>query len=287
MDRLRPGRRPVREPSLASRTGLVDQGTGLLWPQAWRRRACPPGFSSRGTAATARPGSCGTTVSFPRRWRGPDGGRHDHPGGGRRRRRVGADELFNSSGTADVLARSIPGTLPEAERQQVVTAYWSSVPRAAGCQPAPGRDQRRAAAAARAGRARRGGRAYRSALDHASLSVGDLPAYRRSAATAGPRTTSSCASRTPPRPPRSDRRGPLYGGGSPAPAHRHREGRLPHRRAGRRAGRRWPVRVAKSAVIDALSFSPVIQPGVTGAALLASYALAGGDLAGFIREGTQ
>ena len=52
------------------------------------------------------------------------------------------------------------------------------------------------------------------------------------------------------------------------------------------------VRVAKSAVIDALSFSPVVQPGVTGAALLASYALAGPDLAsrdlaGFIREGTQ
>jgi hypothetical protein len=47
------------------------------------------------------------------------------------------------------------------------------------------------------------------------------------------------------------------------------------------------VRVAKSAVIDALSFSPVVQPGVTGAALLAAYALTGGDLAGYIREGTQ
>ena len=68
----------------------------------------------------------------------------------------------------------------------------------------------------------------------------------------------------------------------------------PHRRAVAAGG--WTqmasVRVAKSAVIDALSFSPVVQPGVTGAALLASYALAGPclasrDLAGFIREGMQ
>jgi hypothetical protein len=68
----------------------------------------------------------------------------------------------------------------------------------------------------------------------------------------------------------------------------------PHRRAVAAGGwtRMASVRAAKSAVIDALSFSPVVQPGVTGAALLASYALAGPclasrDLAGFIREGTQ
>ena len=35
------------------------------------------------------------------------------------------------------------------------------------------------------------------------------------------------------------------------------------------------VRAAKAAVLDALSFSPVVQPGVTGAALLACYALEG------------
>ena len=44
------------------------------------------------------------------------------------------------------------------------------------------------------------------------------------------------------------------------------------------------VRAAKVAVIDALSFSPVPQPGVTGAALLAAFTLAGGDLADFIRQ---
>jgi hypothetical protein len=41
------------------------------------------------------------------------------------------------------------------------------------------------------------------------------------------------------------------------------------------------VRAAKAAVIDAMSFSPVVQPGVTGAALLAEFALAD-----FIRQST-
>ena len=42
---------------------------------------------------------------------------HDHPVAAIGVGAAGADELFNSSGTADVLARSIPGTLAEAERQ--------------------------------------------------------------------------------------------------------------------------------------------------------------------------
>ena len=55
----------------------------------------------------------------------------------------------------------------------------------------------------------------------------------------------------------------------------------PHRRAVAAGGwtRMASVRAAKAAVIDALSFSPVPQPGVTGAALLAAFALAGEDLA--------
>ena len=56
------------------------------------------------------------------------------------------------------------------------------------------------------------------------------------------------------------------------------------RRSSARTGGPWPpagwtqmasVRAAKAAVIDALSFSPVVQPGVTGAALLAAFALDG------------
>jgi hypothetical protein len=46
------------------------------------------------------------------------------------------------------------------------------------------------------------------------------------------------------------------------------------------------VRAAKAAAIDAMSFSAAPQPGVTGAALLASFALdgAGMPLAGFILD---
>ena len=49
------------------------------------------------------------------------------------------------------------------------------------------------------------------------------------------------------------------------------------------------VRAAKAAVIDAMSFSPVVQPGVTGAALLAAFALDGEGLplADFIRQSTE
>jgi len=48
------------------------------------------------------------------------------------------------------------------------------------------------------------------------------------------------------------------------------------------------VRAAKAAAIGAMSFSPVVQPGVTGAALLAAYAVGGQGLplADFIRQST-
>jgi sugar (pentulose or hexulose) kinase len=65
----------------------------------------------------------------------------------------------------------------------------------------------------------------------------------------------------------------------------------PHRRAVAAGG--WTqmasVRAAEAAVIDALSFSPVVQPGVTGAALLAAFALDGEGLplADFIRQSTK
>ena len=62
----------------------------------------------------------------------------------------------------------------------------------------------------------------------------------------------------------------------------------PHQRAVAAGG--WTqmasVRAAKAAAIDAMSFSADPQPGVTGAALLASFALDGGGmpLADFILD---
>jgi sugar (pentulose or hexulose) kinase len=280
----------VREPSLASRTGLIDQGTGQVWPQALAAAGLPAGILPEERAAGTPAGylrhegvvSCaaGAVLTVAG---------HDHPVAAVGVGAVEADELFNSSGTADVLARSIPGTLPPADRQQVVTAGWSL-----GRHVLPdtslllagvsgGLLLRRVLAALGAE-----SEPARSALDHASLSVGDLPAGL--SVSGDGRTQDDVILR-------------VGDGASPATiwtaAVRYTadQARLlltaiekvagPHRRAVAAGG--WTqmasVRGAKAAVIDALSFSPVVQPGVTGAAMLAAYALADGDIVGFIREG--
>src|SRR6185437_15287324 len=259
----------VREPSLASRTGLIDQGTGQVWPQALAAAGLPAGILPEERAGGTPAGylrhegvvSCaaGAVLTVAG---------HDHPvaavGVG-----VGPDELFNSSGTADVLARSIPGTLPPADRQQVVTAGWSL-----GRHVLPdtslllagvsgGLLLRRVLAALPAGLSVSGdGRTQ----DDVILRVGD---------GASPATIWTAAVRYT-----ADQARLLLTAIEKVAG--------PHRRAVAAGG--WTqmasVRGAKAAVIDALSFSPVVQPGVTGAAMLAAFALDGGNLAGFIREGT-
>jgi sugar (pentulose or hexulose) kinase len=285
---------PVREPSLASRTGLVDQGTGELWPDA---------LAAAGLSAQILPDerSAGVCAGYLRR----DGvvseaagavltvAGHDHPVAAIGVGAVEADELFNSSGTADVLARSIPGTLDETQRQQVVSAGWSI-----GRHVLPdtslllagvsgGLLLRRVLAAlgAESGSAR-------ATLDQASLGVGDLPAGL--SVTGDGRTQDDVVLR-------------IQDDASPAAlwtaAVRYTAAQTrfllddiekivgPHRRAVAAGG--WTqmasVRAAKAVVIDALSFSPVVQPGVTGAALLATFALDGEGLplADFIRQSTK
>ncbi len=285
---------PVREPSLASRTGLIDQGTGEVWPDA---------LAAAGLSARVLPGERPAGVRAG--YLGHDGvvsgaagavltvAGHDHPVAAIGVGAVEADELFNSSGTADVLARSIPGTLEETERQCVVSAGWSI-----GRHVLPdtslllagvsgGLLLRRVLAVlgAESGQAR-------AALDQASLSVGDLPAGL--SVTGDGRTQDDVVIR-------------LQDGASPASvwtaAVRYTAGQTrlllddiekvvgPYRRAVAAGG--WTqmasVRVAKAAVIDAMSFSPVVQPGVTGAALLAAFALDGEGLplADFIRQSTK
>ncbi len=290
---------PVCEPSLASRTGLIDQGTGQVWPQALaaaglparilpeeRAAGTPAGYLRHEGVVSCAAGAVLTVAG------------HDHPvaavGVG-----AGPDELFNSSGTADVLARSIPGTLPSAERQQVVTAGWSL-----GRHVLP--DTSLLLAGVSGGLLLRRVLAVlgaesepaRSALDHASLSVGDLPAGL--SVSGDGRTQDDVVLRV------QDNASPATIW-TAAVRYTADQARLlltaiekvvgPHQRAVAAGG--WTqmasVRGAKAAVIDALSFSPVVQPGVTGAAMLAAYALAGADptsralasrdLASFIREG--
>jgi sugar (pentulose or hexulose) kinase len=285
------GGEPVREPSLASRTGLIDQGTGEIWPDA---------LAAAGLSARIFPGERPAGVRAG--YLGHDGvasgaagavltvAGHDHPVAAIGVGAAGPDELFNSSGTADVLARSIPGTLEAAQRQRVVSAGWSI-----GRHVLPdtslvlagvsgGLLLRRVLAAlgAESGPAR-------AALDQAGLSTGDLPAGLL--VSGDGRTQDDVVIR-------------LQDGASPgsvwtaAVRYTTAQTRLllddiekvvgPHRRAVAAGG--WTqmasVRAAKAAVIDAMTFSPVIQPGVTGAALLAAFALDGEGLplADFIRQ---
>ena len=285
---------PVREPSLASRTGLVDQGTGEAWPDALEVAGLPAGILPEARPAGVRAGYLGydDVVSAAAGAVLTVAG-HDHPVAAIGVGAVEKDELFNSSGTADVLARSIPGMLDETQRQRVVSAGWSLgrhvLPETslllAGVSGGLLLRRVLAALGADSGQAR-------AVLDHASLSVSDLPAGL--AVTGDGRTQDDVVIR-------------LQDGATPAliwtAAVRYTaaQARLllddiekivgPHRRAVAAGG--WTqmasVRRAKAAVIDAMTFSPVVQPGVTGAALLAAFALDGEGLplADFIRQSTE
>lgn len=281
----------LREPSLASRTGLIDQGSGEVWPDALAAAGLPARILPDEQPAGSRAGylrhegvvSCaaGAVLTVAG---------HDHPVAAIGAGAVEADELFNSSGTADVLARSIPGTLGESQRQRVVTAGWSL-----GRHVLPstslllagvsGGLLLRRVLAALGAESEEG----RAALDHASLDVGALPAGL--SVTGDGRAQDDVVIR-------------IQDGATPASvwtaAVRYTAAQAqlllsdmekivgPHRRAVAAGGwtRMASVRAAKAAAIEAMSFSPVVQPGVTGAALVAAFALCGEGqpLSDFIRQ---
>jgi len=271
---------PVREPSLASRTGLVDQDTGAPWPAA---------LEAAGLGATVLPAErlAGQPAGHLTHHDIPESAAgailtvagHDHPVAAIGVGATGPDELFNSSGTADVLARSVPGTLSGAQRQAVVDAGWS-----VGRHVLPdtslllagvsgGLLLRRVLAALGAEE-----EPARTALDHASLNTKDLPAGL--SVTGDGRSQDDVVLR-------------IQDGATPAAiwaaAVRYTATQAshlladiekvvgPHQRAVAAGGwtRMASVRAAKAAVLGALSFSTDIQPGVTGAALLATHALEG------------
>ena len=283
----------VREPSLASRTGLIDQGSGELWPGAAavaglsarilpdERPAGSPAGQLRHDGVDSRAAGAVLTVAG-----------HDHPVAAVGAGVVDKDALFSSSGTADVLARCLPGTLAEPQRQAVVSAGWSL-----GRHVLP--DTSLLLAGVSGGLLLRrvlttlGAESAdaRAALDRASLTIGDLPAGL--SVTGDGRTQDDVVLR-------------IQDGATPASVwtaavrYTADQTRLllndiekvvgPHRRAVAAGGwtRMASVRAAKASAIKAVSFSPVVQPGVTGAALLAAFAISGegAPLADFIREST-
>ncbi len=284
----------VREPSLASRTGLIDQGTGELWPGAAAVAGLPARILPDERAAGSPAGRLRHDGVDPAcRGRRTDGGRPRPSGRGHwrgRGRKGRVVQLLRHRGRAGALP---PGTLAEPQRQAVVSAGWSL-----GRHVLPdtslllagvsgGLLLRRVLATLGAESAD-----ARAALDRASLAIGDLPAGL--SVTGDGRTQDDVILR-------------IQDGATPAAVwtaavrYTADQARLllddiekvvgPHRRAVAAGGwtRMASVRAAKASAIKAVSFSPEVQPGVAGAALLAAFAIDGKDLplADFIKESTS
>ncbi len=168
----------VSEPSLASRTGLLDQADVTAWADGPAALGLPVSLLNpivlagnsigrvRSDRLPASLQSAALTVAG-----------HDHPVAALGVGAAGPDELFNSSGTADVLARSIPGRLTDAQREQLVGGGAS-----AGAHVLP--DTTLLLAGVRGGLVLRrvldlldaDGDARRDELDRLALAVEDLPA---------------------------------------------------------------------------------------------------------------
>ena len=267
----------VREPSLASRTGLVDQGTGEVWAEALAAVELPvsllppPCLGGQAAGVLRHPGLPAAMQGAALTVAG-----HDHAVAAIGAGAVGPDELFNSTGTADVLARSIPGQLDDDQRERLVGSGLSAGAHvlesttlvlggvrgglllrrlldALGAASPPERDL----------------------LDQAALAVADLPpglavsgagptgddVVLRMRDDASPASLWAAATRYV-----AAETGALLAAVDQVAG--------PHRRAVACGGwtRMASVRAAKSSVIDHLTFSPLPEPGVVGAAQLAAHA---------------
>ncbi len=108
----------ITEPSLASRTGLLDQATGAPWPAALELLGAPAGLLPPPLPAGSPVGTVRTEGAL--RGAVVTVAGHDHSVAAVGVGAVGPDQLFNSAGTADVLLRSVPRVLTDTERAQLV-----------------------------------------------------------------------------------------------------------------------------------------------------------------------
>lgn len=268
----------VAEPSLASRTGLLDQNTQRLWGDG----VTPLGLPETLLSEPRRAGSSAGPLRFaglPQCLQGAalTVAGHDHPVAAIGVGATGDDELFNSTGTADVIARSLPGTLTDDQREELVGQGVS-----VGAHILP--ETTLVLGGVRGGLLLRrmltllcGSDAVaRDRLDVAALKVGALPAGLRVSGAghtgddvvlhlrddADPAAVWAAATRYT-----ATETGNLLSAlHLIVPA---------HRRAIASGGwtRMASVRRAKAAAIDRLEFSEVAEPGVLGAALLAREAV--------------
>ncbi|MEV0716478.1 FGGY family carbohydrate kinase [Asanoa sp. NPDC050611] len=107
----------VSEPSLASRTGLLDQATGRPWPEALDRIGAGPAFLPE-TRPAGRP--AGYVREGALKGAAVTVAGHDHPVAAIGAGATGPADLFNSLGTAEVLLRSVPRILTDDERATLV-----------------------------------------------------------------------------------------------------------------------------------------------------------------------
>jgi sugar (pentulose or hexulose) kinase len=267
----------VREPSLASRTGLVDQATGGVWEE---------GLCAAGLPTTLLPPSmpAGTAAGSLRHAGLPlvlQGAAltvagHDHPVAAVGVGAAGPDELFNSSGTADVVARSLPGVLDDDRRELLVRSGLS-----VGAHILP--ETSLVLGGARGGLLLRRilgslgavGSPERERLDRAALDVDDLP-LGLEVSGAGP-TGDDVVLRM------RDDVTPAHVWAAATRYTAAATGTLiatidavvgPHRKAIACGGwtRMDSVRAAKRSVIANVAFSALHEPGAVGAALLAAQA---------------
>ena len=264
----------VSEPSLASRTGLFDQGSRRGWcegaaalglPTTLLPESLPSGVSAGALSFNGLPANVqGAALTVAG---------HDHPVAAIGVGATGADELFNSTGTADVVARSLPGRLTDDQREELV-GHGSS----GGSHILP--DTTLLLGGVRGGLLLRrvlgllgaADGASRDRLDAAALKVGPLPAGLELSG-AGP-TGDDVVLRV-----RDDASPPVIWAAATRYTAAETRSLLtilhrvvrPHRRAVASGGwtRMASVRRAKAAAIDHLEFADVPEPGVVGAAVVA------------------
>lgn len=266
------------EPSLAARTGLVDQDTGRTWADALELAGVTPNLMPD-TAPAGTPLGKLTHPDLPAAAAGAvlSVAGHDHPVAALAVDAVEAQALFNSSGTADVLALAVPSGLGTTARAAIVAAGWS-----AGAHVVPGLDlllaggnggllMRRVLEALGAV-----GADDRARLDAAAAAVTSIPAGL--VVRGDGRTDDDVVIRL------RDHTGPAsiwaaaaaYTAGLTADMLAAIEPIVgPHRRAVAAGGwtRMESVCIARRRVITDLVISDLPQPGAAGAALIAEYSL--------------